>query len=106
MDNFIKYGLIKFCLYIDDIKNEYDKLTENHKLKELWKAYQVELGEKSITIPGTVNNRFESKRFKIPANTLNGTGDKNGRGEDSNTNEIMNNILTSNAYLNDQKNCS
>ena len=40
-------------------------------------------------------------------NTLSGTGDKNVRREDSNTNENMNNILTSNVYLHDQTiNCS
>ena len=34
--------------------------------------------------------------------TLPGTGDKNDRGEDSNTNGNVDNVLTSNIYLNDQ----
>ena len=33
-----------------------------------------------------------------------GTGDKNGRVEDSNNNENMDTILTRNEYLNDQTN--
>ena len=35
--------------------------------------------------------------------TLPVTDDKNDRGEDSNTNEIIENVLTSNYYLNDKK---
>ena len=34
--------------------------------------------------------------------TLPGTSDKNDRGSDSNTNENMDNDLTSNVYLNEQ----
>ena len=40
-------------------------------------------------------------------NTLPSTGDKNYRGEDSNTSESVGNVLTRNEYLNDQTiNCS
>ena len=34
--------------------------------------------------------------------TLPGTYNKDGRGEDLNTNENMNNVLASNVYMNDQ----
>ena len=56
-------------------------------MKELWKAYQADLAEKNITVPGTISKLLENHRFKIPTDTLTGTGDKNDRGEDSNTNK-------------------
>ena len=38
----------------------------------------------------------------MPTDTLPGTGNKDGRGEDLNTNKNMDNDLNSNVYLNDQ----
>ena len=59
-----------------------------------------------MTVPSTINKLFQ-KKFKIPIDTLPGTGDKNGRDEDSNKNENIDNFLTSDVYLNDQTiNCS
>ena len=40
----------------------------------------------------------------MPTDTLQGTGENNGNGKDLNSNENMDNVLTSNVYLNDQKN--
>ena len=39
---------------------------------------------------------------KTPTDNLSGTGNENGRGEDSNTNENIDNVFTSNDYLNVQ----
>ena len=62
----------------------------------------MELSEKNIDVPDTMSKLFENPRFKMLTDALPGTGDTNVRGQDSNTNEHMDNVLTRNEYLNDQ----
>ena len=50
-----------------------------------------------------VSKLFENCRFKISTDILPGTGSKNGKRGDLNTNENMDNVLTRNEYLNDKK---
>ena len=66
-------------MYVDNIENAYDDLTEENNLIELLDKYKAELSEKSVTIPGTLNKIFENHRFGISNNTLPGTVDKNNR---------------------------
>ena len=99
---FCKYELIKYRPYVGEIENAYNSLTDNSEIKQLWKDHQAYLKSNDCPVPGTVSKLFQTKRFKKPKGTLPGTGDKDGRGEDSNTNENMDNVLNSNVYLNDQ----
>ena len=47
-------------MYVDNIENAYDDLTEENNLIELLNKYKAELSEKSVTIPGTLNKIFEN----------------------------------------------
>ena len=75
-------------------------MTENDELIELSKTYQAKLAENNITVPGMVIKLFQNCWFKMPTDNLQGTGNKNRRGKDLNTNENMDNALNSNDHLN------
>ena len=46
-------------MYIGDIENAYNKLTENDNLIELWSAYQAELVENIINAPDTLSKLYK-----------------------------------------------
>ena len=84
--------MIKHRWYVGNIKNVYNNLTKNYAIEILWRDYQAELVRNKKNVPGTVSKLFQNKRFKMPTGTLPGTCDKDGRGENLNTNENMDNV--------------
>ena len=59
-EQFCKYELINFCLYIEDIGSAYDRLAKNDELKKLWKPFKANLAEKNSTVPSTVSKQFQN----------------------------------------------